>query len=158
MENREQTYSSFLGFEEFNAAARSNYCANFTAANKTLDQYLDLLYKKGKLEMLQQCPVPCEQTMYVSRVNKFHKNSYFGSDEESAKGVNNSFVYLSIGYETFNTELHFETLIYDTGNFLTQIGGNLGLFLGISCFSALAALTEFLHIGFFQKRFLRTLF
>ena len=87
--------------------------------------------------------------MFVTRVNKFHKNTYLLSDEESAAGVNNSFVFLSIGYENFNTELHFETLIYDTGNFLTQIGGNLGLFLGISCFSALAALTKFLQLDFF---------
>ena len=60
---------------------------------------------------------------------------------------------MSIGYETLNSELHFETLIYDTGNFLTQIGGNLGLFLGVSCLSVITDLIELLQDGFVRYIF-----
>ena len=109
---------------------------------------MNLLFKEGKLEVLKHCPVPCQQTIYAARLNKFHLNSDLLSDKEAAAGVRDSIVFMSIGFETFNTEQNFETLIYDTGNFLTQIGGNLGLFLGISCFSALAAIIQFIHNGF----------
>ena len=40
-------------------------------------------------------------------------------------------------YNDFIIEREMETLIYDTGTFFTQVGGNLGLFLGFSCFSLL---------------------
>jgi hypothetical protein len=38
-----------------------------------------------------------------------------------------------------------ETLVYDEANFLTATGGNLGLFLGFSCFSLLAGILETLR-------------
>jgi len=105
------------------------------------------------MKVLKRCPVPCEQTVYMTKLYKFHKNNYLGEYEEAAADQRNSFVFVSIGYETLNTELHFESLIYDTGNLLTQIGGNLGLFLGVSCFSILVGLIEFLQKGYICNLF-----
>ena len=118
-----------------------------------MQQFMYLLYQDGKVEMLKTCPVPCQQTTYITKINKFHKNTFVYSANGSSAGNSSSFVFMSIGYETLNTELHFETLIYDTGNFLTQIGGNLGLFLGVSCLSVMTDLIEFLHGGFVRYLF-----
>jgi hypothetical protein len=52
----------------------------------------------------------------------------------------NSYYALVIYYETFDVEEHVESLVYDAGNLLISIGGNLGLFLGFSCLSVLFAL------------------
>ena len=134
----------FIGFEEFTNATHLKECTNYATAKETLTQFLEILYNKEKQQLLNSCPVPCEQTTFVTRVTKYHKNSYLVAAEE-APDDGNSTVFLSIGYETLNTELHFETLIYDIGNFLTQIGGNLGLFLGISCLSVLTGLVELIH-------------
>jgi hypothetical protein len=35
------------------------------------------------------------------------------------------------------------TLVYDMENFLTALGGNLGLFLGFSCFSIMIIAIDF---------------
>jgi hypothetical protein len=85
-----------------------------------------------------------EQTIFESKVSKFHKN-YNSEKVVDLKSTNKSFLYFSFGYETFNKKKHSKNLIYDTGNFLTQVGGNLGLFLGFSCFSVILAIIECLN-------------
>jgi Amiloride-sensitive sodium channel len=54
---------------------------------------------------------------------------------------------LYLEYETFDREKHVETLICDTTTFLTQVGGNLGLFLGISCLSVILTIIDFFRNG-----------
>jgi hypothetical protein len=44
-----------------------------------------------------------------------------------------------------DTEERMETLTYDLGNFLVAAGGNLGLFLGFSCFSLMLTFIEYLN-------------
>jgi hypothetical protein len=44
-----------------------------------------------------------------------------------------------------DTEERMETLTYDLGNFLVAAGGNLGLFLGFSCFSLMVTFIEYLN-------------
>jgi len=56
----------------------------------------------------------------------------------------NNYYALVIYYETFDVEEHVESLVYDAGNFLISVGGNLGLFLGFSCLSVLFALINVL--------------
>ena len=48
-------------------------------------------------------------------------------------------------WEQKNYAVHenIETLIVDTANFLSQIGGNLGLFLGVSCLSVVTGIMQF---------------
>jgi hypothetical protein len=57
---------------------------------------------------------------------------------------NNSFD-LYYSFETMDTEERMETLTYDLGNFLVAAGGNLGLFLGFSCFSLMVTFIEYLN-------------
>ena len=56
---------------------------------------------------------------------------------------NNFDLYYS--FETMDTEERMETLTYDLGNFLVAAGGNLGLFLGFSCFSLMVTFIEYLN-------------
>jgi Amiloride-sensitive sodium channel len=94
----------------------------------------------------QQCPLPCSKTVYNVKLLKYHKNSNIGLEVEKAKDIHNLAIYFKFDYETFAVEEFTETLIYDTGNFLTQLGGNLGLFLGFSCFSLLQGIMNiFVH-------------
>ena len=93
---------------------------------------------------LTSCPLPCSQAVYDAKMSMYHNNGRASkSTPEEERFYKNNF-YLSFSYETFAVEEHVETLIYDTGNFLAQIGGNLGLFLGFSCFSTLVAIIHYL--------------
>ena len=92
------------------------------------------------------CPIPCKQTTYKIKLNYYHKNNArlpFGLNH-NLKG---HFV-LYIFYATFDKEERIESLEYDMANLLVSAGGNLGLFLGFSCLSAM-----FMVIEWFQAKF-----
>jgi Amiloride-sensitive sodium channel len=63
-------------------------------------------------------------------------------DETSDDG---EIFYLLYYYLTLATEQRIQSLDYDFGNFLVAAGGNLGLFLGMSCLSVLWSLADFLQ-------------
>lgn len=98
---------------------------------------------KDKQEWLSRCPSPCEQTVFDFKIQKHHQNTISGDKRINATLIATGVMFL-LQYEKFVIEEHVETLIYDTGNFLAQAGGNLGLFLGFSCLSLLLAITNFL--------------
>jgi len=133
-------YHSFEGFDDLLNETFSNECQNVKAANETLAKWVDLIYMKGKNILLRQCPIPCEQTVFDVQISYYHKNTFFWAEEVKNEYEKKQILYL--GYETFDTEKHTETLIYNTGNFLTQVGGNLGLFLGFSFFSLILTTIE----------------
>jgi len=110
-----------------------NECKSMDDAYKTHNLFLNLVYSKGQKEWLAECPVPCNQTVYDLKLQKYHRNTIAGKGNMSQLQSND--VVFTLHYEKFVTEEHVETLIYDTGNFLAQAGGNLGLFLGFSCLS-----------------------
>ncbi len=70
-----------------------------------------------------------------------HTNQYVLKPTEDVKIVNASF-YLSVRFASLMVEERIETLVYDEVNFIAAAGGNLGLFLGFSCFSVLLALMK----------------
>jgi hypothetical protein len=64
-----------------------------------------------------------------------------------------------MSYDTFNIEEHIESLVYDASSFLVSVGGNLGLFLGVSCLSVLLALINFFsNKGRWLKKILNPFF
>ena len=82
-------------------------------------------------------------------MKNYDKNSGF---ELSGPSEDDSTLFFSIGYESFEIEVNVEILIYDIGSFLAAVGGNLGLFLGFSCLSLLFVLMKtFNHLKIFKK-------
>ena len=122
----------------------SRECLNDESAKITDDTWQNIFYSDAKYLWLQRCPIPCKQTIFEAKVSKFHKN-YNSKKAVDLESTNKSFLYFSFGYETFNKKNHSKNLIYNTGNFLTQVGGNLGLFLGFSCFSVIVTIIECLN-------------
>ena len=87
--------------------------------------------------------MPCKQTVFDIDLHRYHKYNvpYVIVDNSGKPGV-----LLSLKYENLATEEQVETLIYDASNFLAQVGGSLGLFLGVSCLSLFIGV-----INFFEK-------
>ena len=88
--------------------------------------------------------MPCLQLEYSYTRSELHMNNWI----EPKKGYSPEFAkeYYSIfaSFETMNIEKHEENLVYDSGSFFAAIGGNLGLFLGFSCFSIIVAAVDFI--------------
>ena len=102
---------------------------------------------KGNLELMG-CPFPCFTRTYNVKWIDFHKNSLIEDDKLYEEEFLKQYYYLLFSYHSFTIEEKVETLVYDLGSFLTSIGGNLGLFLGFSCFSLLISLIEILKRKF----------
>ena len=79
------------------------------------------------------CPLPCTQKSYNFNLEYFSKYSFLGA-EEPVNLDNENFKFVMF-FRSVDTEESTETLVYDFTNFLTAAGGNLGLFMGFSCFS-----------------------
>lgn len=87
------------------------------------------------------CPVPCHQRSYNYNLKYLHRNSWINIENPSIGGKNSSI--LAISYSSMLVEEKIETIVYDLENLLTSVGGNLGLFLGFSCFSTLLTVIEY---------------
>jgi len=71
-----------------------------------------------------------------------HRNQFVVNPNKSnVKNLNDSF-YLSVSLVSLMVEERVEALVYDEVNFIAAAGGNLGLFIGFSCFSVLLALMK----------------
>ena len=87
--------------------------------------------------------MPCKQTVYDVDFQRYHK---YNMPKPTVDKSGKTGVLLSLKYENLATEEQVETLIYDASNFLAQVGGSLGLFLGVSCLSLFIGV-----INFFEK-------
>ena len=112
-------------------------CEDRVSAGKALYEFTQTVYYANRAKWASACPHPCKQKSYSLDVKKFHTNSWIEHDYQPFKDVSQSAVGFSLAYETFVVEEQVETLVYDAGNFLAAIGGNLGLFLGFSCLTLL---------------------
>ena len=117
-------------------------CGDLDSASNTYQHYFSLIYKLEKSNWMTECPVPCKQTVYEVNLQKYHKNNV-GAEGNYSDALIAAGVMFSLKCSKFVIEQHVEALIYDTGNFLTQAGGNLGLFLGFSCLSILLSCVRF---------------
>ena len=83
------------------------------------------------------CPVPCIQISFDIVLDYFYDNTWIYSELDFSDIEDiNSFT-LVVFYDTLNVKQLIESFDYDLGSFLASAGGNLGLFLGLSCLSIL---------------------
>jgi hypothetical protein len=65
---------------------------------------------------------------------------------------------VAVSYRSLLVEERVETIVYDLESLMTSIGGNLGLFLGFSCFSTSLEILKFIFKTFFEKNVFKNLF
>ena len=84
--------------------------------------------------MRSGCARSCSETEYTTEALYFHRNSWIETSDEQRTLPEDAYK-LTLAYESLQLEEKVVTLAYDLENFLTSLGGNLGLFLGLSCLS-----------------------
>ena len=112
------------------------------------------------------CPLECNQTLYKPTVSSYQligaqflekvlNNSNLTSDFImrilDSTQIEKSLIQVSIFYESLSYILSEETPRMDMVSLLASIGGNLGLFLGVSVFSLYEMVEVALEIFFIQK-------
>jgi hypothetical protein len=126
------------------------YKYNFTVNSKFLNDYC-----------LPLCPLECNSTglnAFVSAVNLDGDKSYdlirksqvlssqFNGRPLNTETALKSFVRLVVNYETLSYELTTESAKMEIVDLLANVGGNLGLFMGVSVLSLCEILQAFIEI------------
>jgi hypothetical protein len=113
------------------------------------------------------CPLECNQTsfkvsvssarllgnIYAKHINE-NKNlsSDFGNKTVSVEQAEKSFVYARIFYESQSYTLSTESPKIDWVSLLANIGGTLGLFLGVSALSACELIEVLIEIYLTRRK------
>jgi hypothetical protein len=133
----EQINCTLPPFQEFipNNQTGLKKCETKSEAWHSYSIFHDFIYSFIARPDHYGCPLPCRDTKYNFHVKYFHETSWIENEEDEK---NNKFNFiLFFFYHSLNVEERIESYVYDVGNTLTAVGGNLGLTLGISCFSIL---------------------
>ena len=117
------------------------YCNDSSLARKTYGQTYRTITDFFTNISKYNCPVPCSQKGFNYNMKYFHQNSWIEPDNSS---LSQNVAVIAVSYSSLLLEERTETLINDLECLLTSIGGNLGLFLGFSCFSTLVGVLKFI--------------
>jgi hypothetical protein len=126
---------SIAGFEEFYGDETDlDECSDRESALHSSSSFDKISFSFLRSPETQNCLVPCFQMDYSFKLMHFRRNSIMSP--ENRHGLEAGVFLLMISFQTFLVEQRVETLVYDFGSFVAAAGGNLGLFLGLSFFSA----------------------
>jgi hypothetical protein len=132
---------SIAGLESIvpNAAA-IKYCNESSSAHNTFYQMEETFTEVFSDLSKYNCPVPCSQKGFNYNIKYFHRHSWIETDNST---MSQKSAGIAVSYSSLLVEERSETVIYDLECLLTSLGGNLGLFLGFSCFSTLVGGLKF---------------
>ena len=86
---------------------------------------------------MTQCLQPRQSIDFRSKIQLVKGNPL--------NGMENSKVDLVIGYKSFEKTIHEEILVYDTSGMVSQFGGVVSLFIGISFFNIFSDCLDFIQ-------------
>ena len=153
-------------FSMFTSLFDSDKCESLEKTNCALKYYSSVYLEKKFLQDYCQpkCPLECNSTKLTFSLsfNELNPHSYtefirskFSSDfikrEIDWQTAKSSIVSLNIFYETLAYTMLTESPQMDIVTLIASIGGNLGLFLGMSLFSLSELVTTLIEIYFMKK-------
>ena len=86
---------------------------------------------------MAQCLQPKHSVKYQSEIQSMMGNPL--------NGKKNSVVHFIINYKSFEKTIHEEILVYDTSAMVSQLGGVVSLFIGISFFTLFTDCLDFIQ-------------
>lgn len=119
-------------------------CKALDDAANTYHTFHNLSKQYDGQTWLLGCPVPCLQLQYRYALTELHGNNWIVPKDPPTKEFMNNYFAIMASFETMDIEKQEENLVYDSGSFFAAVGGNLGLFLGFSCFSIIVAVVDFI--------------
>ena len=115
---------------------------------------------------IPQCPLECNSTSYDPSVSSTRLNSLFfntifnsstgykhGSTYFNNDDVDNSFVQLNIFYKTLGYSSSNETPLLDFGTLMSNLGGIISLFCGVSLLSAFEIIDVLIETFIIVKKY-----
>ncbi|XP_028408121.1 degenerin mec-10-like [Dendronephthya gigantea] len=105
-------------------------------SNRQCLQRVKYLFSKDQLPCIQRCKRPCREDIYEKTISTslWPSSAYmnFLRSNDATAPNRSSVLLLNIFYSQLNYQVIEETFSYGTTNLLADIGGQLGLWIGIS--------------------------
>jgi hypothetical protein len=134
----------------------------------SINVYWEIFLKNNYIENIcfPQCPLECYLNKFTYTtssydvhgdlfVNKIKYNPNLASDfvteEINAATVKKSFARISVFYESLSYTISQEAPQLDVFSLIANMGGNLGLFLGVSFFSLCEIITTLIELGLLKR-------
>jgi hypothetical protein len=90
------------------------------------------------------CSIPCTRTTYKFSTKVTHLTNWIDIDGRFPDSIFENSSSAAIRFDSMLIGEEVETYVYDFGNFVVALGGNLGLMLGFSCLSVLFSIIQFI--------------
>jgi hypothetical protein len=147
-------------FDDFSQNCIRQYNKIETNLNKCISEYLKLFRKKDQYEKCNQyCPLECNSINYLinaysyqlpvsGNVSKISKSNYYTTEFNTHEEIKKRFFGIRVYYNDLKYTLISEEPKTKTFNFVSNIGGILGVFLGISFLSFIEIFQIFFEILF----------
>ena len=140
-------------------ALSSLSCQNEDQLKCTVDFYYGISkqLESASLACLAQCPLECNSTEYTFEMTSQRSSGYgynqiieqnpnlssdFNTTPITSETSSNKFVQLNVFYDSLTYSISTDTPSMDMVSFLANVGGTLGLFLGLS----LLSVCELIHV------------
>ena len=152
----------------FRSLTNNSFCFTFTQISCANNAYWNVYLQNDYIQnvCLPKCPLECYSTKFTHStsifdvhgdlyVNKIQINSNlalnFVTEQINVETVAKSFVRLNVFYDSLSYSITEEAPQWDAFSLIANIGGNLGLFLGVSFFSLCEILTTLIEFYFLRK-------
>ncbi|XP_069989438.1 degenerin-like protein asic-1 [Penaeus vannamei] len=133
----------------------ANQCSPFNVTQKLCMATVLFSYQQGLLNC--KCPPPCNETVYSTQVTSSEENKGFYTIVQNIKradmgddlcsGSENETVRVHLYLESLNYEVIRESPAYTWDTLICNMGGNLGLFIGMSLVTLVELLEFLIDIG-----------
>ena len=161
-------------FPAFTSLFNTRVCTSANVTQCAIKTYLTVYGKNdySSKYCLRECPLECNSTQITytttscdligdTYVDYIRNNTNFCSDfvnkSINAETAKQSVAHLFVYYDTLSFTQIDEAPQIDLVTLIANIGGNLGLFLGVSLFSLCEIITTLLEIYFYKKNSAKTI-
>ena len=129
----------------FNVFLKSDYIQNFCLSRCPLECYSNkFTYSSSSFDI--------NGDLYVTKIqNNSNLAINYATQDINVEGVGKSIVRINVFYESLSYSISEELPQWDSFSLIANIGGNLGLFMGVSFFSLCEIITTFIELYFFRK-------
>ncbi len=140
------TIASFKGLvSNENDIGHLQECDEKESAKMQYQVFRDFMSQFFTKPLNFDCHFPCQQTSYDIELDYFHVNTVMVPETDLDTIYIDGTLKFLYYYKTLSVQEMRENLVYDAGTFLAAAGGNLGLFLGLSCLTALFSFIYFVE-------------
>ncbi|XP_028411227.1 acid-sensing ion channel 4-A-like isoform X2 [Dendronephthya gigantea] len=122
------------GCAEYSYPSNTSACDVYNATTQQCLWDIQKRFNRDKLPCMDECRLPCREEVIEKTISmsQWPSTAYQATYEKKMSFSSESYLLLNIFYNALNYQRIEENFVYDEINLLADIGGQLGLWIGVS--------------------------